>query len=148
MKRAAILMLSLLVAITVVACGGSNAKGNTPTNASHEHGDDHGKMKEIGKKKVGDRDVTVSVSEWDVGKEGVAEVAVSGDGADKLAIKAWIAGDDGKEASPKATGSWAADEKMFDCHIELGKDLKPGKYKLWISVGDAKESWDVEVHKD
>lgn len=147
MKNAVLLMLMLL-SVFAVACGG-NAPANGAANSGgggHGHGDEHGKMTEIGKKKIDDRDVTVSVSEWKPGAEGVSEVAISGDGADKLKVQAWITDADGKEASPKANGEWAADEKMFDCHVELRKDLKPGKYKLWIEIEGKKESWDVEIH--
>jgi hypothetical protein len=147
MKRAALILLTLFVTVMLVACGGNNAaKGNTSANGEHhEGGDEHGKMTDIGKKKIGDRDVTVAVNEFTASKgEGVAEVELSGDGADKAKVVVWLE-QDGKEASPKKTGEWAADEKKFDCHVELKKDMKAGKYKLVVEVDGKKESWDVDV---
>ncbi|MCC6573004.1 MAG: hypothetical protein IT462_04360 [Planctomycetes bacterium] len=146
MKKLTLLLLVLVSVITLAACGGAN---NTPVNNApktdgghkdHGHGDEHGKMTDLGKKKVGDRDVEVGVDEWKVGKEGVAEVKVSGD---KIDVKFW-AEQDGKEISPKKTGEWNGDEKLWDCHVELAK-AKAGKAKLFVEIGDKKESWDVVV---
>ena len=59
-------------------------------------------------------------------------------------VNDWVE-QDGKEVSPKKAGEWVADEKKFDCHVELKKDLKAGKYKLVVEVDGKKDSWDVEV---
>lgn len=141
MKKTALAVLCLFV-VFLAACGGNNtAKSGSGGGDGHEHGD----MKELAKKKIGDREVTVSVNEWVASKgEGVAEVALSGDGADKAKVSFWVE-QDGKEVSAKKDGEWEADEKKFDCHVELKKDLKAGKYSLVIEVDGKKESWDVEI---
>ncbi|MBP9893258.1 MAG: hypothetical protein KBG84_15250 [Planctomycetes bacterium] len=145
MKKLALFVLCSLV-VFAAACGGNSAKpGNGSGNtAGGEHGDDHGKMTDLGKKKLGDREVGVEVSEWVASKgEGVAEVDCGADG-DKCKVNFWVE-QDGKEVSPKKAGEWVADEKKFDCHVELKKDLKAGKYKLVVEVDGKKDSWDVEV---
>jgi hypothetical protein len=144
MKRLALFVLCSLV-VFAAACGGNTAKpGNGGNTAGHDHGDDHGKMTDLGKKKLGDREVGVEVSEWVASKgEGVAEVDCGADG-DKCKVNFWVE-QDGKEVSPKKAGEWVADEKKFDCHVELKKDLKAGKYKLVVEVDGKKDSWDVEV---
>ncbi len=146
MKKLAFFALCALT-VFLAACGGNTAKpGNGGGNtAGHEHGDDHGKMTDLGKKKIGDREVGVEVSDWVASKgEGVAEVEVGGDGADKVKLNFWVE-QDGKEVSPKKAGEWVAEEKKFDCHVELKKDLKAGKYKLVVEVDGKKDGWDVEI---
>lgn len=150
MKRVMLVACLSVLIVAVAACGGANnaslLPSNAPANGEH-HEDDHGKMTDAGSKKIGGRDVEVEVNAFPISKgEGVAEVGISGEGVDKLAPKTWLTDTDGKEVSPKKEGEWRAHEKKFDCHVELNKSLKPGKYKLWIQIGDAKESWDVELH--
>lgn len=143
MKKFALLILCSFV-VFVAACGGNSPKNGSGGNTEHSHGDDHGKMSDIGKKKIGDRDVSVAVNEWIASKgEGVAEVDCGADG-DKVKLSYWVE-QDGKEVSAKKSGEWAADEKKFDCHVELKKDLKVGKYKLVIEIDGKKDSWDVEI---
>jgi len=145
MKKLALFVLCSLV-VFAAACGGNSAKpGNGSGNTTDgEHDDDHGKMTDLGKKKLGDREVGVEVSEWVASKgEGVAEVDCGADG-DKVKLSYWVE-QDGKEVSAKKSGEWAADEKKFDCHVELKKDLKAGKYKLVIEIDGKKDSWDVEI---
>ncbi len=146
MKKAILLLLVLVSVITLAACGGANAPANNaaPKDKGDHHGkdgDDHGKMTEIGKKKVGDKDVTVGVNEWKAGKEGVAEVETGG----KLgeAPKFW-AEQDGKPVSPKKSGEWVDDEKLYDCHVELAT-AKAGKVKFFVEIGGKSDSWDVDV---
>ncbi len=145
MKKIAMFAMFAFV-VFLAACGGNTAKPGNGGNTEHghEHGDDHGKMNDIGKKKLGDRDVSVAVNEWVASKgEGVAEVDCGADG-EKCKVNFWVE-QDGKEVSPKKAGEWVADEKKFDCHVELKKDLKPGKYKLVVEVDGKKDSWEVEV---
>lgn len=146
MKRAALTVLILFAVVLLVACGGGNnaSKPANGGNTESGHGDEHGKMSDLGKKKIGDRDVSVVVNEWVASKgEGVAEVDCGADG-DKVKLSYWVE-QDGKEVSAKKSGEWAADEKKFDCHVELKKDLKAGKYKLVVEIDGKKDSWDVEI---
>jgi hypothetical protein len=143
MNKLTLLILCSLV-VFVAACGGNTAKPGNSSNTGHGAGDEHGKMTEIGKKRIGDRDVTVAVNEWVASKgEGVAEVDCGADG-EKIKLSYWVELD-GKEISPKKSGEWQADEKKFDCHVELKKDLKAGKYKFVVEIDGKKESWDVEI---
>ena len=154
MKTAFVILFLLLSCPLFTAC--TDKAATKPESTAFGGGesvedDKYGKLTELDKKRMGDHDVTLYVNEWRVGndkdiKEPVLRVYLSGAEPEKRVVHAWLVDFAGNDLTPHAIGEWRKSDGSFLCVLDFKtKSVSTGACKLWLSVDDAKDSWEVTI---
>lgn len=144
MKRVMATMALIAAAGLFAACGQGHDHGNG--NGAHNHaggsghGDNHaGEKHALGEIDLGGgiKAVATQVGDPVAGKEMIVEVNLTKDGKSytNAEIEGYVGDESGKELGAPAKGEWMADEKLYDVHVELPKNL-PAKMWFWVRVRD------------
>ncbi len=110
-----------------------------------------GSMVAMSEKRLGDHDVTIYVNEWrsSGGPQPRLYVVVQNNLDERHnghVVRAWLTDSMGNKVMPRANGKWRNGNNDYNCPCDLSSRFVPaGAYKLWISVDEAEDSWDVSV---
>jgi hypothetical protein len=144
MKRVLAVLAIIAAAGLFAACGDTHTHGNGAHNhangSGHGHGDHHeGPKHPLGELDLGNglKATVAQIGDVAAGKEGVFEVSLTRDGKPVTGaeLEGYVGDENGKELGAPSRGEWMADEKVYDVHGEMPKNL-PDKLYFWVRVRD------------
>jgi hypothetical protein len=155
MKFISVMMLVLLSGLFIAGC--PDKSPNKPSDGNPFEGgkpledEKYGSMTLLDKKQMGDHEVSIYVNAFRVGddkdiKEPAVRIYVKGGSPEKRVVRVWLADSKENKLTTPANGDWNKSGENFLCKPDLKeKGIKPGTYKLWVSVDEALDSWDISV---